>query len=507
LHDRLGLEWHEDAGELKAFRDGREIAWAPQTGAQYAFLSCPVFEALLEGNRGGGKSDALVMDFAQHCGIGFGPDWRGMLFRQTYKQLEDIVAKTKKWFPKVFAGVTFNSTAMHWDWPTGERLYLSYMEREQDYWGYHGHAYPWVGWEELTTWPTDKCYKVMMSCCRSTKAGVYLERENPDTGKTELAWEPMPRKYRSTTNPYGVGHNWVKLRFGLPVPRHRLSGQVINDKAGDRVAIHCDLESNKVLLHAEPGYLDKVLMSAMNPSQAKAWAEGSWDIVAGGMFDDLWQPSTHVVPDLSPKSIPHEWRINKSYDHGQSHPFSVGWWAESNGEPIKVSGRTLGGVPGDLFRFAEWYGWNGQPNEGIRMTARDIAQGIVERETKMGILGRCKQGPADSSIFDDFEPGSSVAGEMRAKGVLWQPAQKGPGSRIQGWQAIRAMLKNAAQQPREEAGLFVCEGCEQFIRTVPVLPRLEKNLDDVDSDAEDHVGDEVRYRVRERIHAAKSRSF
>jgi RNA binding exosome subunit len=31
---------------------------------------------------------------------------------------------------------------------------------------------------------------------------------------------------------------------------------------------------------------------------------------------------------------------------------------------------------------------------------------------------------------------------------------------------------------------------------VPVLPRKEKDMDDVDKDAEDHVGDEVRYRVR-----------
>jgi hypothetical protein len=245
----------------------------------------------------------------------------------------------------------------------------------------------------------------------------------------------------------------------------------------------------------------------MNSAQAKAWREGSWDIVAGGMIDDVWDPAIHVTPAMPFDLIPHTWRINRSYDHGQSKPFSVGWWAESSGEPVVINGKNYGGIPGDLFRIAEWYGWNGEPNKGLRMSSGDIALGIVRREKDWGAVGRVRQGPADSSIFDDWEPGSSVAGEMRARGVLWQPANKGPGSRKQGWQAIRAMLESARKKPRENPGLFICENCQQFIRTVPVLPRSEKDMDDVDTEAEDHVGDEVRYRVREKIHAAKSRSF
>jgi hypothetical protein len=50
--------------------------------------------------------------------------------------------------------------------------------------------------------------------------------------------------------------------------------------------------------------------------------------------------------------------------------------------------------------------------------------------------------------------------------------------------------------PRELPGLFVFNTCEQFIRTVPVLPRDEKDLDDVNTEAEDHVADECRYFIR-----------
>ena len=65
----------------------------------------------------------------------------------------------------------------------------------------------------------------------------------------------------------------------------------------------------------------------------------------------------------------------------------------------------------------------------------------------------------------------------------------------------RKLIRNAQPAkgggPRELPGLFVFEGrCPQFLRTVLSLPRDEKDLDDVDSSAEDHVGDEMRYRVR-----------
>jgi hypothetical protein len=87
---------------------------------------------------------------------------------------------------------------------------------------------------------------------------------------------------------------------------------------------------------------------------------------------------------------------------------------------------------------------------------------------------------------------------------------KGPGSRKQGWQQLRKLLKNAIpgeEGVRENPGLFVCESCYQFIRTIPVLPRDQKDLDDADTLAEDHIADEVRYRVREKVLKAGSRSW
>ena len=435
------------------------------------------------------------MDWAQHTEKGYGSEWKGVLFRQTYPQLEDVIAKTKKWFPQIFPRAKYNESKSTWTFPSGEQLLLRHMLAEADYWAFHGWSIPWIGWEELTTWPDDTLYRMMMSCSRSTRAD-------------------MPRKIRATTNPYGVGHNWVKARFQLPVPPGRIVGHIVqekNDKGEDlppRVAIRSVLSENKVLLKSDPGYIDRIRAAAPNPSALAAWEHGDWDIVAGGMFSDLWQPRVHVVPMIPFDRIPTGWRIDRSYDHGQSKPFSVGWWAQSNGEPIEIKGKLLGTVRGDVFRIAEWYGWSKVANVGLRMTANEIATGIRQREKEWRLLGRVKPGAADSAIYDDYEPGKSVAGDMARCGVRWIPADKGSGSRKQGWEQMRLYLKNAVPVDggiREYPGLFICENCHQFLRTVPPLPRDEKDLDDVDTEAEDHIADEARYRMRgKRMEAASS---
>jgi hypothetical protein len=94
-------------------------------------------------------------------------------------------------------------------------------------------------------------------------------------------------------------------------------------------------------------------------------------------------------------------------------------------------------------------------------------------------------------------------------GVRWVKAKKEKGSRIAGWRKLRQYLMNAKYQthieegkrvtiPREFPGLFVFDHCVDFIKHFPVLPRDAVNNDDVDTEAEDHIGDEVRYFVSSR---------
>lgn len=469
-----------------------QVKWVPQAGSQVMFMTCPIFECLYEGTRGPGKTDALIMNFAQFTGMGFGISWRGIIFRRTYPELQDIITKSKKWFKLIFPGAKYNESKHEWTWPDGEVLRFAHMKTADDYWSYHGHEYPFMGWEELTNWADDTCYRLMMSCCRSAHPGITL----PDG--THM---PIPRVVRATTNPYGPGHNWVKMRFRLPAGR----GIVIDDGVDSdgneeppRVAIHGSIYENKILLAADPTYITKIAAAARNESERAAWLEGSWDVVAGGMFDDVWKPAINV---LEPVNIPSSWRFSRSFDWGSSRPFSVGWWAISDGTTLtKADGTVLHTVPGDMFRIAEYYGCiEGKPNTGLRLTAKAIAKEINRREKKMGIYGRVEDGVADAAIFN-VENRNCVATDMENEGVYWNPADKRAGSRAQGWELMRQAFENAHPPalggPREYPGMFVFANCVDFIRTVPVLPRDDKNLDDVDTNAEDHIADETRYFVR-----------
>lgn len=483
------LRWEKTDTGLQAVlvRDGRriDVAWAPQPGSQVAFLSCPITECLYEGTRGPGKSDALLMDFLQHVGKGYGAEWNGVLFRRTYPELQDVIEKSKKWFPRIVPSARYNESSHVWTFPQGEILSFRHFWDKRDYWSYHGHSYTWIAWEELTTWPDSSCLTAMISCLRSTVPGI-------------------PLKIRSTTNPYGRGHNWVKKRYRLPIARGFV-GRVIRDSMDangepepERVAVHGSIEENRVLLFADPDYISRIVAAASSPAQLRAWRYGDWNIVAGGMFDDLWDPKIHVLQNFPVRLVPKVWRLDRSYDHGSAKPFSTGWWAESNGEPFEFRGRVYGPVRGDLIRVAEWYGCSvREENVGLKLTSSDIAKGIRERDADYGISDRVRPGPADTAIWD-AEPGAvSVEADMRAGGVLWTRADKGPGSRKQGWEQIRKRLKAANTFPREGPGLFVLERCEAFIRTVPTLARSEKDPDDVDEESEDHTGDETRYRLRQ----------
>ena len=483
------VEKANEFGQLQSFlKTGdleKPIVWRPMPGSQQSFLSCPAFEVLYSSGRGVGKTDTLLMDFLQDVGKGWGVEWQGILFRRTYKELQDVIRKSLKWFPRIFPDADYNKTEKVWTFATGEQLTLSYMDNEDDYDTYHGHAYPWIAWEELCSWSTDICYKKMISCSRSTVAN-------------------MPRKIRATTNPYGKGHNWIKNRFRLPemayIPR--------KFKEGYRVAILGHLEENKILMHADPTYVDKIRAAARNPSEEKAWVHGSWDVTSGGMFDDLWDSEKHITPNLI-KHIPKGWKIDRTFDWGSSRPFSVGWWAESNGEPLELEGRKFGEIKGDTFRIAEWYGCSDMPNEGIGLSATEIAQGIKQREATWGLVGRVFPGAADTSIYD-VENSNCIASDMEKEGVLWTKADKRPGSRKQGWLQIRKYLEGALSKsnlPRETPGLFICRQCSGFIRTFPPLSRSSKDPDDVDTDLEDHIADETRYRIRKKNIYIESRSF
>lgn len=496
-----------------------KVIWRPLPGSQALALSCPGHIILYEGTRGPGKTDAQLMRFRRNVGKGYGRFWRGIICDREYKNLDDLVQKSLRWFPQFNDGAKFLSSKSDykWVWPTGEELLFRVLKKPNDYWNYHGHEYPFIGWNELTKYLNADIFEAMMSTNRTSFVPTLHSPIDSLTGEM-LVLPPIPLEVFATTNPYGIGHMWVKRVFidpappGVPVVREI---NVYNPLTQQRQVIKKYqvriFGSYKENIYLPLEYIAE-LESITEENKRKAWLHGDWNIVAGGAFDDLWKEDIHVVPRFK---IPPGWKLSRSFDWGSTHPFSVGWWAESNGESVTLPDGTRFCPPKrSLIRIAEWYGSKGattgeagEPmsgqlgyNTGVKYSSKTIALGIksMERHLKKHgwIYDKVKPGPADNQIRDVREKDvPTIESKMAAEGVAWTESDKSNGSRKIGLQLIRDRLEAAVEG--EGRAIYFMDNCKVAIAGLPTLPRDEDEMDDVDTDAEDHFYDDIRYKVLE----------
>ena len=276
----------------------------------------------------------------------------------------------------------------------------------------------------------------------------------------------------STTNPFGAGHNWVKKRFIDPAPYGTVvkrQTKVFNPKTKQeeivektQVALFSSYIEN---IYLSPNYIAS-LLNYPDPNIRRAWALGSWDIVSGGAVGDLWDRSKHVISRFV---IPEGWYIDRTFDWGSSHPFSVGWWACANGEEADVlldNGEWIKFAPpkGSLIQFYEWYGTEEiGTNKGLKMSARDIARGIKEIERGLIESGWIKRtvasGSADNQIWNNTNSDNDcIADIMESEDVYWERSNKSSGSRVNGLQLFRDMLKNTTDNA-EEPHIYFMNNC------------------------------------------------
>ena len=490
-----------------------EVIWQPLPGtSQELAIDSRCHHTLYEGARGPGKTLTQLMRFRRRVGIGYGQYWRGVIFDLEFDHLAGLVAESKKWFKKFNDGAVFleSPSQYKWVWPTGEELLFRHVKKLADYEGFHGHEYPFLGWNELTKHSTDALYNKFMSVNRST---FDPERDTPRDKKTGkyltpdgLPLPPIPLEVFSTTNPAGPGHNWVKHRFIDPAPRGtvvRTNVEVFNPQTQEndivvktQVAIFGSYRENKYL---PPEYVAE-LESITDENLRKAWLYGDWEIVAGDAFGDIWNKKFHVVPRFV---VPDSWVLDRSFDWGSSHPFSVGWWAEANGEEATV---IVGDevykfcpAPGSLIQFFEYYGTAKiGTNKGLKKPAGEIAEHIRDIEISLMQNGWIKSqpwpGPADNQIRDVREADvDTIEKKMQKAGITWEESDKSPGSRKNGMELFRERLTAAIKG--EGPAVYFMDNCRASIDLIPKLPRDPKKIDDVDTTAEDHSWDMTRYRV------------
>ncbi len=439
------------------------IIWQPQDGPQTALLQCPIFEVFYGGARGGGKTESSIGDWLQHSNQ-YGEAAVGIFVRRKFKQLAEVIARTKQLFPKL--GAKYNEQKAEWKMASGARLKFVYLERDSDAEEYQGHNYTRVYVEEVTNFPSPGPINKLRATLRSGSG--------------------VPVGMRLTGNPGGPGHNWVKKRYidpssiGYKVITESCDVEVdgeIRSVSLDRVFIPSKLGDNVLLLRNDPTYVLRLRQSG-SEQLVKAWLEGNWDIVDGAFFDEFSEEK-HVRPSVLIQQRTPGTVLFRAFDWGSARPFSVGWYAIADGLWPKHDPFPSGA----LFRYREWYGAKG-PNEGLKMTASEVEEGILEWEADE----RIRYAVADPSIFIR-NGGPSIAEAM--KKCKWRRADN---KRQPGWEQVRQRLAGYDGVPM----LYIGDQCEDLIRTLPVLQHEENDPEDLDTDGEDHAADELRYGVMSR---------
>lgn len=466
-----------------------------------AFLS-EATEILYGGAAGGGKSHLLRVAAIAWCVAIDG--LQVYLFRRLSDDLvknhmeghSGFPAMLSEWIDSGLVKINWSKMFIEFTW-NKSKIHLCHCQYEKNLTKYQGAQIHLLLFDELTHF-TDVMYRYLRGRCRL--GGLQLPEQ----------YKGLFPRIIAGSNPGGLGHNWVKDAWVDRLVPMEIRRMGTRDGGKLRQYIPAKLADNPTMLETDPDYGEN-LEGLGSEHLVKAMRDGDWNIVAGGMFDDLWRESVHMV---EPFRVPPSWKIDRAFDWGSSKPFGVLWFAESDGCDVQMpDGSWRSTVRGDLFVIREWYGWNGKPNEGCKMIAKEVAKGIVQREIEWGLHGVAVPGPADTSIWSE-ENGPSIATDMSQSvrlddgrqfpGVNWTRADKT--SRINGWEQVRKYLKQALPPkgggPREAPGLFVFKHCLHFKRTIPVAPRDPDNLDDLDTDYEDHLCDVVRYRVRAAFKAA-----
>jgi hypothetical protein len=447
--------------------------WKPQEGPQLSAIEASwVYELLYGGARGGAKSIFLLLDYLQDVST-YGKAWQGLLVRETYPQLEQIIKDSWKIYPQT--GAKYFKQPKYWEWPNGARLKFKNIATVEDCEDIQGHAYPWCGIDEAGNYADPEVFFRILACCRSGDAPIPTSR------------------IRLTANPGGKGHQWLKARYIDHAPRGYQPTPTLADKGAvrEKMFIPSRITDNKILMTNDPFYVENLKQQA-SPELVEAWLHGSWDVQISAYFSE-WSHDKHVVPRLI---LPgHLYRF-RSFDWGSAKPFAVHWWAVSDGVPLQTTdGGLLYLQRGALICYREWYGMeHDRPNVGIRLRNEDIAAGILARTPDEEEIGFTT---TDSLPFQD-RGGPKIAEVFYRCGV---PLKRGDTERVSGWQQVRSRLVGTRMGPL----IVFTEDCPHMIRTLPALQPDRHNLEDVDSDLEDHAPDGARLACKERPVVRKQR--
>lgn len=416
--------------------------WMPHP-RQAEALGSTAFELFYGGAAGGGKSDFLLADYP-HGVNEWREAWKGIIFRHTYDELEELHKRAKELYLPL--GAKLIDKGRTYLFSTGATIKFRYLETDSDVEHYQGHQYTWIGFDELGNYATDYAWRYMISRCRSpVGAPCYM---------------------RGTGNPGGVGHAWIKNRFidgFTPGVKHKVKEDGVTLT---RVFIPSTVEDNLTLMKNDPGYVDRLKL--LRPDLYRALRFGDWDVFAGQVFDEFRREKHVIKPFPLKQGV---WKKFYSFDWGYSKPYAL--------DKLAVNG------DGKVIQYGEKYGCQaGEYNKGTKESCREVAAAAWQDAVAEGVTEIICD-PAIWSKQDDAPSPAEILGDVGFNTI------KANNDRLNGWLSIHELLKQTDENERPMLQFF--DTCVHTIRTLPALTPDKNRPEDVDSKLEDHLADALRY--------------
>jgi len=402
------------------------------------FLASPEKDVLYGGAAGGGKSFAMLIDPLRYCHF---KEHRALILRRSMPELRELIDKSRELYPKAFQGAKFKEVEKIWYFPSGAKVEFGFLERDADVYRYQGQAYSWIGFDEITHLPTEFSWNYLASRLRTT---------NPE----------LDTYLRCTANPGGVGAGWVKKRYIDPSDPNT---SFVGHDGLTRRFVPAKLQDNPFL--AKDGEYERMLLS-LPAVQRKQLLEGNWDISEGAAFAEF-DPNIHVI---TPFDIPSWWERVKGIDYGYASESCCLWAA------IDPDDKTI-------IVYRELY------QKGL--TGEALADRITEMEASEV---KSIQGVLDTAAWSRTGYTGPTIGEiLQRKGHKLRRADK---NRVAGKIQIHEHLRQRLDTGRPKLQFF--SNCVNTVKEIQGLPLSKTNTEDVDTHAQDHAYDALRYLIMSR---------